>query len=433
MVFLQGGPIANEFVKILSAQTSSGTAEIVAQNQSVRMCMGVKNILCDPAMHVRWQAGGTPITIGDNQACIKACTTLGALSALTRHMERQLMFVREVICRALMIMIWWPTEDMMSDMITKSLAEPGFLRHRMEITGDGCATASENGRMQGDATYQPYENAAGGAVRFRRLQKSKPKTVNLVRTVAYLKVATEEIRQWAVHRMKSIRALNAEEQALIQMQRYGFPPTRLLKQMAKEQVVQGMSFPDSMVDNEVFLQKVKGRFRRQTHKQEISWDPGVRFWAPLFFVHCDALQLSVASPDGCKMAYCFYDKHCSRFRMVYPVSSKSLFWKVLQKMILRVRSYGRNVGILQTDGAAEMVGEKAQEILDLYGIRPLESSPYAPQENGAAESCVREIKDLARVLMANARHLPDQMGMEAVVHAANLLNLRAFKFYKKKA
>lgn len=106
--------------------------------------MGVKNIMCDPAMHVRWQAGGTPITIGDNQACIKACTTLGALSALTRHMERQLMFVREVICRALMIMIWWPTEDMMSDMITKSLAEPGFLRHRMEITGDGCATASEN-------------------------------------------------------------------------------------------------------------------------------------------------------------------------------------------------------------------------------------------------------------------------------------------------
>jgi hypothetical protein len=233
--------------------------------------------------------------------------------------------------------------------------------------------------------------------------------------------------------MKSIRALNAEEQALIQMQRYGFPPTKLLKQMAKEQVVQGMSFPDSMVDNEAFMQKVKGRFRRQTHKQEISWDPGIRFWPPLFFVHCDALQLSVAGPDGSKLAYCFFDKHCSRFRMVFPVTSKSLFWKVLQKMILRVRSYGRNVGILQTDGAAEMVGEKAQEILDLYGIRPLESSPYAPQENGAAESCVREVKDLARVLMANARHLPDQMGMEAVVHAANLLNLRAFKFYRKKA
>ena len=256
---------------------------------------------------------------------------------------------------------------------------------------------------------------------------------HVMRTVAYLMQETAELRQYQVHRLRSIRNLSAEEQGLVQMQRYGFPPTKLLKQMASEQVVQGLTFPGTMVDNDQFMQKIAGRFRRHTHKSENSWDPGVRVWTPLFFMCCDALQLSVPDPSGCKFAYVFYDRHCSKYRMVYPVSSKGLFWKVLQKMILRVRSYGRNVGILQTDGAAEMVGEKTQEILDLYGIRPLESSPYAPQENGAAESCVREVKDLARVLMANARHLPDQVGMEAVVHAANLLNLRAFKFYRKKA
>jgi len=159
-VFLQGGPIAVEYGKINSAQTSSGTAEIAAQSQSVRMCLGVKNILSDPAMHERWGKGGTPITIGDNQACIKACTTLGALSALTRHMERQLMFVREIVCRALVVMIWWPTEDMCSDMITKCLAEPNFMRHCMEITGHGCALWSEE-KLHKLISYNEHRQSCG--------------------------------------------------------------------------------------------------------------------------------------------------------------------------------------------------------------------------------------------------------------------------------
>ena len=55
---------------------------------------------------------------------------------------------------------------------------------------------------------------------------------------------------------------------------------------------------------------------------------------------------------ACKVAYCFYDRHCSKHRMVYPVTSKGLFWNCVC------------VGILQTDGVAELVGEKVHEILD---------------------------------------------------------------------
>ena len=151
-------------------------------------------------------------------------------------------------------------------------------------------------------------------------------------------------------------------------------------------------------------------------------------WQPLFYLVCDMLELSVPGPDGCRFAYVFYDAKCSRYRMVYPVQRKSQYWRALQQAILRARSYGWTVGVVKTDGAKEMTSEAAHEILDLYGVRALESSPYTPQENGAAESAVREIKDCARILMANAKHLPEECGMFAIIHAANLLNTRGFNF-----
>ena len=117
--------------------------------------------------------------------------------------------------------------------------------------------------------------------------------------------------------------------------------------------------------------------------------------------------------------------------MTYPVQRKAHYWRALQRAILRARSYGWTVGVVKTDGAKEMTSEAAQEILDLYGVRPLESSPYTPQENGAAESAIREVKDCARVLMANAKHLPEECGMLAIIHATNLLNTRGFYFRRR--
>ena len=137
--------------------------------------------------------------------------------------------------------------------------------------------------------------------------------------------------------------MSTEKKALIQMQRMGFPPVKLLRRMAAEQTVQGLIFPKSMADNQQFLQKIEGRFRKDTSKAEESWDPGMREWQPLFYLSSDMLELSVPDASGCKYAYVFYDGKCSKFRMVYPV-----------------RSYGWTVGVLKTDGAKEMA-ERAHQ------------------------------------------------------------------------
>ena len=41
------------------------------------------------------------------------------------------------------------------------------------------------------------------------------------------------------------------------------------------------------------------------------------------------------------------------------------------------------------------------------------------------------LKDCTRVLMANAKHLPEECGMLAIIHAANLLNTRGINFSKR--
>ena len=137
--------------------------------------------------------------------------------------------------------------------------------------------------------------------------------------------------------------MEREKQALIQVQRQGFPPVKLLKNMVDRQVVQGLVFPKTMADNKQFLQKLEGRFRKDASKSEDSWDPGMRTWQPLFYMVSDSLELTVPDPNGCKHAYVFYNAKCSRYRFVYPVQHKSLYWKVLQKMILRCRSSAQEI------------------------------------------------------------------------------------------
>jgi len=423
--FLNGGPVTCGVKKIESQMTSSGHAEVAGQNENMKNCIGVLEILRDPCMPERTKIGGTPILIGDNIACVKACTSLGTLTAMVRHVEKQCLYVREQIAMQKARMIWWPTNDMMADIGTKAVGKIKFHRHKPELTGAACAEAVTAGKVAHGQNYEPYSTSKEGASRFEPKNKKKD-----VRTVAYLREHLKEITE-RLHALQKLGPMGVEKQALVQIQRQGFPPVKLLRKMAKEQVIQGLIFPESMANNEQFLQKLEGRFRKDASKSEDSWDPGMRTWQPLFYMVCDCMELSVADANGCRFAYIFYDAKCSRYRFVYPVQRKSLYWKVLQKMILRCRSYGWTVGVLKTDGAKEMVGQNAQDILELYGVRPLESSPYTPEENGHAEACVREIKDLARVLMANAKHLPDQLGMDAVVHAANLLNMRGFTFRKQ--
>ena len=112
--------------------TSSAQAEIGAQNASMKDALGVMAIINDKCMPLRFKMGGTPILIGDNIACVKACTSLGSLTAMVRHMEKQCLFVREQIAMQKARMIWWPTDDMCSDIGSKSVGRIKFLRHKPE-------------------------------------------------------------------------------------------------------------------------------------------------------------------------------------------------------------------------------------------------------------------------------------------------------------
>lgn len=416
IVYLMGGPVDYYCGRIESNQSSTASAELAAQNKAGRMILGLHNLITDPAMPETWQRAPPPILQCDNKTCVKICTTFGFMSALTKFMERQALAVREWICKGLLLMIWLPTAVMPSDPLTKNLGRNKFNIHKPEMTGEACAKANVLNNII--EAYLPYPGIS-----------RKEKEPNKQRKIAYLRAQEAKLLRQTnqCYALRSVAPWSPHEQALVNLQRLGFPPIEIAEKMAKHETLGGLVFPKKAVMDQAFLPKVQGRFRKQASKREDDWQRPSQ-WQPLFYLVCDMLELAVPGPDGCRFAYVFYDAKCSRYRMVYPVQRKTLYWRALQQAILRARSYGWTVGVVKTDGAKEMTSEAAHEIMDLYGVRALESSPYTPQENGAAESAIREVKDCARTLMANAKHLPEECGMLAIIHAANLLNTRGFNF-----
>ncbi|CAI7812567.1 unnamed protein product, partial [Closterium sp. NIES-54] len=84
--------------------------------------------------------------------------------------------------------------------------------------------------------------------------------------------------------------------------------------------------------------------------------------------------------------------------------------------------FGRPVRRFHSDGGGEFLNHTLSSYCTTHGILHTYTLPHSPQQNGVAESRVREITKTARCLLVHASCPPSLWGY-AILHAAILTNL----------
>jgi transposase InsO family protein len=80
------------------------------------------------------------------------------------------------------------------------------------------------------------------------------------------------------------------------------------------------------------------------------------------------------------------------------------------------------------DNAAEFTSHAFKNYCMALGIQVQHSVPYVDTQNGLAKSLIKSIKLIARPLLMNCK-LPSSCWGHAVVHAANLIQLRPTSYH----
>ncbi|CAI7746663.1 unnamed protein product [Closterium sp. NIES-54] len=86
--------------------------------------------------------------------------------------------------------------------------------------------------------------------------------------------------------------------------------------------------------------------------------------------------------------------------------------------------FKRPIGRLHSDGGGEFINNTLATFCKLHGIQQTSTLPHSPQQNGIAESRIREITKISHCLIAHAS-TPPSLWSYALLHAALLLNLRS--------
>ena len=188
-----------------------------------------------------------------------------------------------------------------------------------------------------------------------------------------------------------------------------------------QECMKGFEYPGG-IQNHSFLAQLRAGFPKKTQKNlRDEDDEQERVYEPCEHLCVDSFELSVQTIHKGRHVYVFTDAKCSKKRWALLAQAKAHYPRVLLRLLGKVRALGWEVKCLRTDGAGELVGEPARQVMDQHCIALEESSPHRPEENGSSERTVRAITEKARALMLNAPHLPASCGGLAVLHASALL------------
>jgi transposase InsO family protein len=143
---------------------------------------------------------------------------------------------------------------------------------------------------------------------------------------------------------------------------------------------------------------------------------------PLEVVHLDtAGKLARPGVHGEHYFVTIYDGFTG-WRQVILVRTKDEIPGKLRAALMQLMNLtGRRILKLQTDRGTEFLNATMKEWADSLGIKMRSSCPGTPQQNGAAERCVRTIKDRARSMLMGKRG-PHSLWTEAVAYAAWVSN-----------
>ncbi|GJP60544.1 hypothetical protein CLOP_g17787 [Closterium sp. NIES-67] len=144
---------------------------------------------------------------------------------------------------------------------------------------------------------------------------------------------------------------------------------------------------------------------------------------PLDLVHMDLWGPNPSpSRQGHRYMLVLVDDH-SRYSSVSLLRSKGDAPAAIIAWLKQASThFGRPVRRLHSDGGGEFLNRQVASYCELHGIRQTHTLPHSPQQNGVAESRVREITKIARCLLVHASCPPSLWGY-ALLHATLLTNL----------
>lgn len=123
---------------------------------------------------------------------------------------------------------------------------------------------------------------------------------------------------------------------------------------------------------------------------------------------------------GARFGAVFVDEFSSAI-FTFIIDHKSQAPQCLQKVIEYARHHNREIKFLQTDDDTVFKSQAINSSYVEHGIKHLRSTPYTPQQNGAAERAVRLVCETANTLMQHAG-IDRRLWGDAVLTAGYLLN-----------
>ena len=209
-------------------------------------------------------------------------------------------------------------------------------------------------------------------------------------------------------------------------QRYGHLNETSLKQLAKEELVDGISC-DDLSDRLDFCEScVKGKL----HRTPFPTTGGKRADEPLGLVHSDVCgKINSKSLSGGEYFLTFIDDK-TRYVWVYILKRKSeVFEKFLEWKSMVERSTGRNLKVLCSNNGGEYMSTQFQSYLKKEGIRHELTVPRSPEQNGVAERSNRTLMEAVRAMLIGSQ-LPQRFWAEALTTAVYLRNRSPTKAIK---
>ncbi|CAI7884929.1 unnamed protein product [Closterium sp. NIES-53] len=182
--------------------------------------------------------------------------------------------------------------------------------------------------------------------------------------------------------------------------RYGHLNHAAIQAMATKGVVDGLEFLRSSGDDEKCVGCLEGKMARKPFPP--STKPNAT--EPLKLIHTDLCgPITPASKGGARYVLTLLDD-ATRMCWIRLLKSKDATSTAIKKWVADVETEsGFKVKRFRSDGGGEYTAQELGDWLEGRGIAHEFSTPYTPQQNGAAERLNRTLMESARSLLSAAQ------------------------------
>lgn len=221
----------------------------------------------------------------------------------------------------------------------------------------------------------------------------------------------------------ALAARTAEETAELWHRRYGHLSYPALGQLCTDGMVDGISVPARAFEAACREQTCETCIRAKQTRQPFPSSTSTSEH-PLSLVHMDVCgPMPTQSLGGSRYMATFLDDY-SKFSVVVPVSHKSdVAAAVIRIITLLENQCGHRLKAVRTDRGGEYLNHTLDDFFASKGVAHQTTTPYTPEQNGAAERLNRTLEERIRAMLLESGLKPELWAEAAVT--ANFIRNRS--------